>query len=275
MFEVIKTYTCNGCFATADPATAKAWVHLNNNLKDGTQNMDFCPNCAKILSKTWHSKIDVDQKQETSDDEEIADYEPTTASKPKSRTKSKKADVEKVLDDIESVDANLAIEPDMIDDPTSTLFAEFYRRLYTRVLFDIACDNAILHTVDYISFIPGNVSIDKTCDVTDTRILLHCNGKRLRITRADATKSTAEIRINRGSAILLTRKVSKYSTVQALIEDVQDKTANFLPRDLAYYSATYIADKLSDIDDAIEQGMDLHELREWIRFTAAQCGIEL
>ena len=59
MFELVKTYICNGCSATADPANAKAWIHLNNSPNDGKQNMDFCPKCAELLHSVMSDAVNV------------------------------------------------------------------------------------------------------------------------------------------------------------------------------------------------------------------------
>ena len=62
MFELVKTYICNGCSATADPATATAWIHLNNSPNDGKQNMDFCPKCAELLHSVMSDTVNVSAK---------------------------------------------------------------------------------------------------------------------------------------------------------------------------------------------------------------------
>ena len=73
----------------------------------------------------------------------------------------------------------------------------------------------------------------------------------------------------------MTRKVSKYSAVQALLNDTGTSAVSLLPDHPVCYTDNYIKECLADIDNAITDGADLRELKEWIQFAAMQTGIEL
>ena len=73
----------------------------------------------------------------------------------------------------------------------------------------------------------------------------------------------------------MTRKVSKYSAVQALLNDTGTSAVSLLPEHPLCYEVEGIKECLADIDNAITDGADLRELKEWIQFAAMQTGIEL
>ena len=73
----------------------------------------------------------------------------------------------------------------------------------------------------------------------------------------------------------MTRKVSKYSAVQALLNDTGTSAVSLLPEHPLCYEVEGIKECLADINKAIADGAELHELKGWIEFAAMQAGFKL
>lgn len=248
MFEVTKTYTCNGCSTTATESKAKKWTHLNNSPEDGKQNMDFCPKCYDMISAMFTNPINDNSITEPDKAEPITE---TPAVMDKTTATPSKPDIRSEV-------------PEQ--------FVEFYKQLYARVFYAIACDDQFEDVCNYVKYVPGCIRIDENAKNTDTQLTILCNDKRVSLKRD--TVST-EIKISKGSSTLMTRKVSKYSAVQALLNDTGTSAASLLPEHPLCYEVAGIKECLADINKAIADGVELHELKGWIEFAAMQAGFTL
>lgn len=254
MFEVTKTYTCNGCSVTATESKAKHWVHMDNSPNDGKQNMDFCPKCYDMISAMF-TNTTINSTAEPVAVKSSVDAEPAVT------------ETQSVTDESTAAPAT----PD-IRSQASERFINFYKQLYARVFYAIACDDPFEDVCKYVKYVPGCIRIDDNAKNTDTQLTIICNDKRLNLKR-DAVST--EIKISKGSSTLMTRKVSKYSAVQALLDDTGISAVSLLPIHPLCYTVGDIKTSIEDIDKATSDGTDLRELKEWIQFAAIQAGIEI
>lgn len=254
MFELTKTYTCNGCSATATESKAKKWVHLNNSPDDGKLSMDFCPKCYDMISAMF-TNTTINSTAEPVAVKPSVDAEPAVTETPSVTDKSTAA----------------PSKPD-IRSEVPEQFVEFYKQLYARVFYAIACDDQFKDVCNYVKYVPGCIRIDENAKNTNTQLTIICNDKRVSLKRD--TIST-EIKISKGSSTLMTRKVSKYSAVQALLNDTGTSAVSLLPEHPLCYEVAYIKECLADINKAIADGVELHELKGWIEFAAMQAGFKL
>ena len=258
MFELTKTYTCNGCSAVATESKAKKWTHLDNSPENGKQNMDFCPKCSEMLSSIFTATINSTAESKQSESAPVAE-QPTVESE---------VEILSVTDD-----TTAETEP-VVEIPEQYL--AFYTQLYSRVLFAVACDDSLDNIKMYIKFIPGVLSINTNTKNTDSSFTLNCNGKHLNISRDRETGASTEITIRHNNKIVVTRKVSRYPAIQALITDTSaSAAASLLPYDKTCYTDIYLRECLVNIDEAIEDVVQLREIREWFTYAAMQTGIEL
>ena len=258
MFELIRTYTCNGCSATATESKAKKWTHLNNSPDNGKQNMDFCPKCSEMLSSLFATTINSTDTVQPS-----AEHEPLC---------------EAVTDRMPNTNDTVEnTQPTELECPSevSEQYLAFYKQIYSRILFAIACDDSFDVIKGYLRYIPGAFSVDNTAKNTDVKFTLNCNGKRLVINKAVENSPTTESKIMQSNRPLLVRRVSKYTAVQALIEDTYKSTASLLPYDQTCYTDHYIKECLIEMDDGMTDGLPLRDLREWITYAVMQTGLEL
>lgn len=260
MFEIAKTYTCNGCSVAATESKAKKWVHLNNNPNDGKQNMDFCPKCCELLNSMFHTINNSTASTEPAKTESVIEQTPT--------------EPEPVVEISTVTEDTPYTEPEYVLSVSEQQLS-FYKQLYSRVLFAITCDDSFDVIKGYLRYIPGAFSVDNSAKNTNMKFTLNCNGKRLVISKDVENSSTTEIKIMQGNRPLLTRKVSKYTAVQALIEDTYTSTASLLPCEQMYYTENYIKECLIEIDDGMTEGLLLRDLREWIGYAVMQAGLEL
>ena len=257
MFELTKTYTCNGCSVTATESKAKKWTHINNSPTDGKLSMDFCPKCWDMVS-TVFTPVAYAVKEDIQKTDAKVTTEHTTEPS--------------VTDDTQTTESDTA---ELKDIPIQYL--DFYKQLYARALYAISCDNSFDTVKKYINFIPGQIYVDNTVANTDTQFTIQCNDKRVIITRGTEDSISTEIKIGKRSAAMLTRKVSKYSAVQTLVNDTtRNPTTSLLPNQAVHYELGYLKECIAEIDTATaEENLPLHELKEWIQFAAMQTGIEL
>lgn len=257
MFEVTKTYTCNGCSTTATESKAKKWVHIDNSPNDGKLSMDFCPKCCELL-KSMFPTINSTSAPEPTKTESVT--EPI-------RTEPV-ADGASVAEDTPSTEPEYALS-------VSEHHLSFYKQLYSRVLFAIACDDSFDTVKKYLNYIPGAFSVCESDKNTDTRIALWCNGKKLTINRNSEGSDSTELAISQNSKRLLIRKVSRYASIVTLINDTCNSAANLLPYDQTCYTDNYLRECLVAITDAIEDDVPILELKEWFTYALMQTGIEL
>lgn len=257
MFELTKTYTCNGCSATVTEPKAKKWTHLNNSPDDGKLSMDFCPKCFELLNSMFHT-INSTSAPEPTKTESVTEQTPTEYV----------ADVSSVAEDTPSTELESTL-------PVSEQYLSFYKQLYSRVLFAIACDDSFDTVKKYLNYIPGAFSVCESDKNTDTRIALWCNGKKLTINRNSEGSDSTELAISQNSKRLLVRKVSRYASIATLINDTCNSAANLLPYDQTCYTDNYLRECLVAITDAIEDDVPILELKEWINYALMQTGIEL
>ena len=279
MFELVKTYICNGCSATADPATAKAWIRLNNSPNDGKQNMDFCPRCAELLQSVMSDTVNVSAKtvQPVITLPQTATAINTVSEAP-AWEPVKQTDTENVVAELESEDLSVTDSADTAEPEPITVteeFINFYNQLYARILYDIACDSTDDSITTYAPFIPGKVSVDKDSPEFGNIVTLKFNNKRLVIIYDTDKPTSAELKVCRGKRVLYTRKVSKFSAVLSFVTDLAQSDMNFLPENAKAYTADYMRAKIDEIDKAILNGIDLHDLKSWIKFIIDQLGIAL
>lgn len=258
MFELTKTYTCNGCSATATELKAKKWTHLDNSPNDGKLSMDFCPKCFELLNSRFNTINNSIPAPEPTKTESVTEQAPT---KPV-------AELPTVAGDTPS------IEPEPILS-VSEQYLSFYKQLYSRVLFAIACDDPFDTIKKYLNYIPGAFSVCESDKNTDTRIAFWCNGKKLTINRNSEGSDSTELAISQNSKRLLVRKVSRYASIVTLINDTCTSAANLLPYDQTCYTDNYLRECMVAITDAIEDKVPLLELKEWFTYALMQTGIEL
>lgn len=261
MFELTKTYTCNGCSATAIESKAKKWVHMDNSPDDGKQSMDFCPKCFELLNSRF-STINSIPTTESVETESVAEQTPI---EPEPVTV---ADVSAVTEDTPSTEIEYTV-------PTSEQYLSFYKQLYSRVLFAIACDDSFESIKNYLKYIPGAFSVCDSAKNTDTRLALWCNGKKLTVNRNCEGSDSTELAISQNNKRLLVRKVSRYTSIVTLINDTCNSAADLLPYDQTCYTDNYLRECLVAITDAIEDDVPLFELKEWFTYALMQTGIEL
>lgn len=277
MFELTKIYTCNGCATVATEIKAKKWTHVNNNPNDGKLSMDFCPDCYDKISVLFNAQ--------------------SVPVKPAHKTAKKQESVAETIGDTESsVTDEIIAEPveEPVPIPTKSKvptkdiiekeaeqFINFYKQLYARALYAIACDDDFSEVTKYVKLLPGHIKVDLSSDVDNqlslawNELSLVWNEKKVYIKRASAKSTATEIRICKGTSTILTRKVSKFSAIQTLINDTSQSAASLMPVKSECFSCDYIQDKLEDIECAINDGEDFQELKEWIQFVAIQNSIEL
>ena len=261
MFSTITTYTCNGCMTKVLEHEAIDWTHLNNSPDDGTLNMDFCPACINKLRTTLFNDSNTDAVIQKS------------APKATTQTSAVKTKQEPIVEEADTpIDTKVKpVEPEERDER----FVDFYKRLYTRVIYDIACDHEITACVPYLPYIPGKLTVDKRSTMDDTQVLVIINGKRVRIVK-DANKTGATvITIYNGASIALTRKVSTFEGVKMLIQDISTTEVNLLPVINADYTVAHLNNVLNKLNKVNDVTIPVEELKNWIVYTAEMSGIPL
>lgn len=258
MFELTKTYTCNGCSATAIESKAKKWTHLNNSPNDGKLNMDFCPKCFELLNLRFNIINNSISAPEPAKTEPVTEQTPTEPV----------AEISAVSEDTPSTEPEPVLS-------VSEQYLSFYKQLYSRVLFAIACDDSFDTIKNYVYYIPGAFSVCESAENTDTRFALWCNGKQLTVTRNSEGKDSTELAISKNNKKLIVRKVSRYASIVTLINDTCTSAANLLPSEQNCYTESYLREYLVAITDAIEDSVPLLELKEWFTYALMQTGIEL
>lgn len=282
MFELIKNYTCNSCGATAAESKAKKWTHLTNSLNDGSKNLDFCPTCTEMLRNMLQNKPEVKahlMKAEVPETPVICTTsepteEPEVASVLDSvdATDTSVIDVEGTTEPNDTIDNKAVSEP--LTDENTALYVDFYNQLYARIIYDVACDCTADAIVTYAPFIPGKISVDNDNTEFGKEVTLKFNSKRL-VIKYESDKLTSEIQVCQGRRVLYTRKVSRFAAVQSFVKDIAGSSMSFLPDNKNMYSAKYIRNKLTEIDAGILNGVDLYDLKSWIKFIIDQLKIEL
>lgn len=258
MFELSKTYTCNGCSATATEAKAKKWTHLDNSPDDGKLSRDFCPKCFELLNSMFITINNSTSVTEPAKTESVIEQTPTEPV----------AEIPTVAEDTPSTEPEPVLS-------VSEQYLSFYKQLYSRVLFAIACDDPFDTIKKYLKYIPGAFSVCESYKNTDTQIALWCNGKKLTINRNNEGSDSTELAISQNSKRLLVRRVSRYASIVTLINDTCTSAANLLPYDQTCYTDHYLRECMVAITDAIEDNVPLLELKEWFTYALMQTGIEL
>ena len=297
MFELIKNYICNSCGATATESKAKKWTHLSNSPNDGSKNLDFCPTCTEMLRNVLQTKPElathsVKAEHPVQPTVAVLELEPKQHEKRPETLFSLGAwesveghEVIAVLDNAETTDtsvdstesndADTAEQPvDPLTDENTDSYVDFYNQLYSRIIYDVACDCTADAIATYAPFIPGKISVDNDSTDFGKKITLKFNSKRLVITY-ESDKLTSEIQVCQGRRVLYTRKVSRFAAVQSFVKDIANTDMNFLPDNKSMYTAKYIRNKLTEIDAGILNGVDLHDLKSWIKFIIDQLKLEL
>lgn len=261
MFELTKIYTCNGCATVATEIKAKKWTHVNNNPGDGKLSMDFCPDCYGKIRVLFTVPTDTTAAKSTKKRAVVADISEET--KPS------------VTDEIisEPVDDTVLTKP-TADSTATELFIDFYTQLYTRAMFAIACDGNFTDVTEYVKYLPGCIKVESNSKTTGTQLTLNWNDKRVQFKRNSEETASTEIKVCKGTSTMMVRKVSKFSAVQTLINDTSKSSASLMPTQAEHYSSDYVQDRLEDIDCAIDEGAELHELKEWINYALMHAGIE-
>ena len=260
MFEVTKTYTCNGCSAAATESKAKKWVHMDNSPDDGKQNMDFCPKCFELLNSKFSTINNSIATTEPAKAESVTEQTPTEP--------EPEVEVPTVAEDTPPTEPECVLS-------VSEQYISFYKQLYSRVLFAIACDESFDTIKGYLKYIPGAFSVCESTKNTDTRLALWCNGKKLTVNRNCEGSDSTELVISQNNKRLLVRKVSRYTSIVTLINDTCNSAANLLPYDQTCYTDTYLRECMVAITDSIEDDVPLYELKEWYTYALMQTGIEL
>lgn len=258
MFELTKIYTCNGCSATATESKAKHWVHMGNSPDDGKQNMDFCPKCFELLNSKFSTINNSIPSTESAKTEPVTEQTPTEP----------EVEVPTVAEDTPSTEPEPVLS-------VSEQYISFYKQLYSRVLFAIACDDSFDTIKRYLKYIPGAFSVCDSAKNTDTRLALWCNGKKLTVNRNCEGSDSTELVISHNNKRLLVRKVSRYTSIVTLINDTCNSAANLLPYDQTCYTDNYLRECMVAITDSIEDDVPLYELKEWFTYALMQTGIEL
>jgi len=252
MFSTVTTYTCNGCQCTATENKATSWTHLNNSPTDGKQNMDFCPSCTNKLKLTLF----------TNSHTTPVEPEPVTYDDTEELTESVNTNIEDTENDESSVDS------------MDERFIDFYQRLYTRVLYDIACDNYITESVKYLQYIPGKLSVDKRGVLDNTQVVLLINSKRVKLEKIKKNTATV-ITIYNGASVILSRKVSTFDSIKVLLHDIKNTAVNLLPTLPTQYTAGYLSKQITAIDKITDPDIPANELKSWITYAAELSSIDL
>lgn len=250
MFATITTYTCNGCMKTATEDKANNWLHLNNNPDNGKCNMDFCPDCAVTLQSVLLNTV----------------TKPTVATEPV---------VDSVNEDTIESEAAVDTEDTNVSSIIDSKFSEFYKRLYTRILFDIAWDNKITNAVKYLPYIPGRLAVDKRSTLADTHVMLLINSRRVRIEKDSEHATATTITIYNGASIAVTRKVSTFEGVRSLIQDLSSTDVSLLPTNESYYTIKYLKSTLTNLNNVTDADVQPQEIKNWIVFSAELNSIDL
>ena len=261
MFELTKIYTCNGCATVSTESKAKKWTHVNNNPDDGKLSMDFCPDCYDKIRVLFTVPTDTPTAKSTKKRTVVTDSSEET--KPS------------VTDEIISEHVDNTVPTQSTADSTAAeLFIDFYTQLYTRAMFAIACDNNFTEVTEYVKYLPGFIKVESNSKTTGTQLTLNWNDKRVHFKRESEGTASTEIKVCKGTSTMIVRKVSKFGAVQTLINDTSKSSASLMPTQAEHYSIDYIQDRLEDIDCAIDEGAELHELKEWINYALMHAGIE-
>lgn len=253
MFATITTYTCNGCMKTATEDKVNTWMHLNNSPDNGKCNMDFCPDCTVALQSMLLNIIN----------------------KPTIATAATEPVVDSVNEDTIDAEDSVSTEDTDISSIIDSKFSEFYKRLYTRVLFDIAWDNKITNAVKYLPYIPGRLAVDKRSTLADTHVMLLINSRRVRIEKDSEHATATTITIYNGASIAVTRKVSTFEGVRSLIQDLSSTDVSLLPTSESYYTIKYLKSTLANLNKVTDADVQPQELKNWIIFSAELNSIDL
>lgn len=247
MFATITTYTCNGCMKTATEDKANNWMHLNNSPDNGKRSMDFCPDCTVALQNVLLN----------------------TVNKPTDPV------VDSVNEDTIESEDSVSTEDTDVSSIVDSKLSEFYKRLYTRVLFDIAWDNKITNAVKYLPYIPGRLAVDKRSTLADTHVMLLINSRRVRIEKDSAHATATTITIYNGASIAVTRKVSTFEGVRSLIQDLSNTDVSLLPTSESYYTIKYLKSTLANLNKVTDADVQTQEIENWIVFSAELNSIDL
>ena len=253
MFATITTYTCNGCMKTATEDKAINWMHLNNSPDNGKCNMDFCPDCAVALQSVLLN----------------------TVNKPKTPTEPTELVVDSVNEDTIGAEADVNTEDTDVSSIIDSKLSEFYKRLYTRVLFDIAWDNKITKAVKYLPYIPGRLAVDKRSTLADNHVMLLINSRRVRIEKDSDHATATTITIYNGASVAVTRKISTFEGVRSLIQDLSSTDVSLLPTSESYYTMKYLKSTLANLNKVTDADVQTQEIENWIVFSAELNSIDL
>ena len=250
MFATITTYTCNGCMKTATEDKANNWMHLNNSPDNGKRSMDFCPDCTIALQNVLLNTIN----------------KPTEPTEPV---------VDSVNEDTIESEAAVNTEDTDVSSIVDSRLSEFYKRLYTRVLFDIAWDNKITKAVKYLPYIPGRLAVDKRSTLDDAHVMLLINSRRVRLEKDSEHATATTITIYNGASIAVTRKVSTFDGVRSLIQDLSSTDVSLLPTSESYYTIKYLKSTLTNLNKVTDADVQTQEIENWIVFSAELNSIDL
>ena len=256
MFSTITTYTCNGCMNTATEDKANNWMHLNNSPDNGKRSMDFCPDCTVALQSVLLNTVN-------------KPIEPTEPTEPV---------VDSVNEDTIESEAVVNSEDTEDTDVSSIVdskLSEFYKRLYTRVLFDLAWDNKITKAVKYLPYIPGRLAVDKRSTLADTHVMLLINSRRVRIEKDSEHATATTITIYNGASVAVTRKVSTFEGVRSLIQDLSSTDVSLLPTSESYYTIKYLKSTIANLNKVTDADVQTQEIENWIVFSAELNSIDL
>lgn len=262
MFATITTYTCNGCMKTATEDKANNWMHLNNSPDNGKCNMDFCPDCTVSIQSVLLNTV-------------TKPTEPTESAEPTEPTEPVVDSVDTVYEDTIDSEAAVNTEDTDVSNIIDSKLAEFYKRLYTRVLFDIAWDNKITKAVKYLPYIPGRLAVDKRSTLADTHVMLLINSRRVRIEKDSAHATATTITIYNGASVAVTRKISTFEGVRSLIQDLSSTDVALLPTSESYYTIKYLKSTLTNLNKVTDTEVPTQEIKNWIVFSAELNSIDL
>lgn len=253
MFATITTYTCNGCMKTATEDKANNWMHLNNSPDNGKRSMDFCPDCTVALQSVLLNTVN----------------KPTVATEPVVDS------VNSISEDTIESEAAVNTEDTDVSGIVDSKLSEFYKRLYTRVLFDIAWDNKITKAVKYLPYIPGRLAVDKRSTLADTHVMLLINSRRVRIEKDSEHATATTITIYNGASVAVTRKVSTFEGIRSLIQDLSSTDVSLLPTSESYYTIKYLKSTLANLNKVTDADVQTQEIENWIVFSAELNSIDL
>lgn len=256
MFATITTYTCNGCMKTATEDKANNWMHLNNSPDNGQRSMDFCPDCTIALQSMLLNTVN----------------KPTVATVATAATEPV---VDSVNEDTTVVEDSVNTEDTDVSGIVDSRLSEFYKRLYTRVLFDIAWDNQITNAVKYLPYIPGRLAVDKRSTLADTHVMLLINSRRVRIEKDSEHATATTITIYNGASVAVTRKVSTFEGVRSLIQDLSSTDVSLLPTSESYCTIKYLKSTLANLNKVTDADVQPQEIKNWIVFSAELNSIDL